>query len=524
MKKLLIGLFIFIALLGAAALYLNTYLKSQLQGIIQNDLPNSISLDYDDLNIDSWGGNASMTHATVRIKANDSMPRSEVKNASVTLTGLDHWDYFKNKNIHFKKISIHADSLTHYQKRSEKDKKEEKEKKKDSITENPISAKNIDRHFEIEKFDLVTDYIQIINPKTDSINLRTAHFNLSLENITPTISETITRPFNYERISLSYDSLYYQVNQFDVLTVQHVNWDGSSLKLDNTQLKTEVTRNELSQSLKKERDHVDLKIKKIRIDSLKYGDRSGKFYINSSAMTLEEPSLNIYRDKRVADDNTPKPLYSKMLRDLKFDLMIDSIIIKNGFIVYSEKVNTNEPAGEINFKKLNAKMAHVGNTYKENEKKTTIDIQAIFMKKTPISIDWNFDVQNKQDKFNLVGSLNNLPVENLNGFTKPNLGVEMQGHLSKTFFTIHGNNYNSKIDMQMTYDDFKVAILNQEKNKKKWFTSTLANLFISKTSKREDTGYKEGKGEVTRNQTKSFFNYLWLNLKDGMLKTVTLLD
>ena len=267
MKKLLIGLFIFFVVLGAAALYLNSYLKNQLQEVIKNDLPESLTLDYQELNIDSWGGNASMMNATVRLKANDSMPRSEVKNASVKLQGLDHWDYFKNKNIHFKRISIHADSLTHYSHRSQEN--EEPTQKKDSTAENPISAKNLDRHFQIEKFDLVTDYIQIINPKTNSVSLKTAHFNLELENITPTISETITRPFNYEKIAMSYDSLYYEMNQFDVLTIGQVNWDGNDLELEDTRLKTQYSRSQLSQMLKKERDHMNFSIKNIKIHDLK---------------------------------------------------------------------------------------------------------------------------------------------------------------------------------------------------------------------------------------------------------------
>ena len=120
MKKLLLTLFALFTILGVAAILLNTYLKNQLQEIIKNDLPASIILEYEDIDIDSWGGNASMTNATVRIKANDSMPRSEVSNASVSLRGFDHWDYFKNKNIHFKKITIHADSLSHYQQAKKK--------------------------------------------------------------------------------------------------------------------------------------------------------------------------------------------------------------------------------------------------------------------------------------------------------------------------------------------------------------------------------------------------------------------
>lgn len=522
MKKLLIGLFIFVVLLGAAALYLNTYLKNQLQEIIENDLPESISLNYEDINIDSWGGNASMSNATVRIKANDSMPRSEVKNASVTLTGLDHWDYFKNKNIHFKNINIHADSLTHYSQR--KNEKEKKSKKKDSSTQNPIRAQNMDRHFQIEKFDLVTDYIQIINPKTDSVNLKTAHFNLKLKNITPTISKTITRPFDYEEISMSYDSLYYQTNQFDVLTVSHVEWNGTDLVMDDMRLKTQYSRSQLSKMIKKERDHINFSIKNIKIHNLKYGEKSGEFYINTPLLELNEPYLNIYRDKRVADDLTKKPLYSKMLRNLNFEMMIDTIKIKNGGIVYHEKVNSKTKAGMLDFSNLNASLYNVGNTYELGEKKTKIAIKATFMKSSPMSLDWNFDINEPQDKFYVKGSLSKLPVANLESFTSPNLGVEMSGDLQHTYFTIYGNNYSSHIDMQMTYDDFKVNIMNQDKKKKKWFASTVANIFIAKTSKNEEGGFKEGSGDVNRDQTKSFFNYLWLNLREGMLKTVTALD
>ena len=197
-----------------------------------------------------------------------------------------------------------------------------------------------------------------------------------------------------------------------------------------------------------------------------------------------------------------------MLRELNFEMMIDTIKIKNGGIVYHEKVNSATEAGMLDFSNLNASLYNVGNTYELGEKKTTIAIKAIFMKSSPMSLDWNFDINDPQDKFYVKGSLSKFPVANLESFTSPNLGVEMSGKLEHTYFTIYGNNYSSHIDMQMTYDEFKVNIMNQEKKKKKWFASTIANIFIAKTTKNEDGGFKEGSGEVNRDQTKSFFNYL----------------
>ena len=77
MKKFLIGLLIFIVLLGAAALYLNTYLENQLRDIIQTKLPSSLAIEYEELDIDSWQGNASLKNATVRINISDSVPKAK---------------------------------------------------------------------------------------------------------------------------------------------------------------------------------------------------------------------------------------------------------------------------------------------------------------------------------------------------------------------------------------------------------------------------------------------------------------
>ena len=523
MKKLLIALFILVVILGITAIYLNTYLKNQLQEVIENDLPQSISLSYDDIMIDSWGGNAKIENACVSFKSNDSIPGTSVQNATVEFKHFSHWDYFNDNNIHFKTINIHADTLIHYPNSNSK-KEIVQEKENDSI-ENPISAKNLDRSFQIEEFNLITDFIQIRNPETEQIELKTAHFNLQLKNITPTITEAITRPFNYQEIHISSDSLYYKLNAYDALTVAKVDWDGNQLDLEDAHIKTLISRQALSKNINKERDHTNFRIKKLTLDSVRYGHHPSKrMYVDASLLTIEQPALILYRDKRLPDNYESKALYSKKLRELKFDLMIDSVRIKNGSIIYEEQVNTGAPAGKLDFRNIQASIYNLGNTYALGEKKTAIDIKAIFMQKSPFQLHWEFDVQNTKDAFKTNGSLSNLPANDLNKFTSPNLGVAMEGELQEIYFNISGNDYASHIDMKMKYDDYKVSIMDQEKKKKKWLASTIANIFISKTSKREESGFKEGQGEVTRNRNKSYFNYLWINLKEGMLKAMTLLD
>ena len=234
-------------------------------------------------------------------------------------------------------------------------------------------------------------------------------------------------------------------------------------------------------------------------------------------ISLTAPSLEIYRDKLVVDDLKTKPLYSKMLRDLPFELTVDSLKITDGKIKYEERQNAENMGGSINFENLNAEMANVSNTYK-SPTKTEIEIKSNFMGKTPITVNWSFDVQNMEDQFQFRAEVGQLVAERLNSFTEPNLKVMLEGNTNKTYFTIDGNNTSSTIDMKINYSDFKVTLLQKDGKDKNKFLSTIANIFISKNSEKKDEFYKEGKANATRNKSKSVFNFLWINVKEALIK------
>jgi hypothetical protein len=72
----------------------------------------------------------------------------------------------------------------------------------------------------------------------------------------------------------------------------------------------------------------------------------------------------------------------------------------------------------------------------------------------------------------------------------------------------------------MKYKEFKFEILNQ-KNRVNKFLSAIGNLFVNDGSKTDEDGFRHGKIEVKRNQNKSFFNYLWINVESGLISTLT---
>ena len=51
--------------------------------------------------------------------------------------------------------------------------------------------------------------------------------------------------------------------------------------------------------------------------------------------------------------------------------------------------------------------------------------------------------------------------------------------------------------------------------------TTIGNLFTNDGSNTDDNGFRYGAISVNRDATKSFFNYLWINVQDGIISTLT---
>ncbi|MDO1512796.1 hypothetical protein Q2T41_09035 [Maribacter confluentis] len=89
------------------------------------------------------------------------------------------------------------------------------------------------------------------------------------------------------------------------------------------------------------------------------------------------------------------------------------------------------------------------------------------------------------------------------------------------YFTISGDDYTANGDIKMNYEDFKFQVLDKERKGVKKILSFIGNLFINDGSKADEDGFRYGTISTERVQHKSFFNYLWINLKDGLLDVLT---
>jgi hypothetical protein len=357
--------------------------------------------------------------------------------------------------------------------------------------------------------------------KGDSTQLRADAIQLSMQQIEinqRTLQNKI--PFHYGPYKIEASRFYVDLGPYEKLDVEEILHTNGDLKLSNLKLQSKYSKRELSRLLHKEHDHFSLQVPEIRFREIAFGYRNDQFFLKSPLGNIKGAQLEIYRDKLVADDLKRKALYSKTLRELPIGLQLDKIKISDAFIGYEELVDAKTSAGRIYFDRVDATLENISNTYGKGQR-TTIDTQALFMGDAPMELSWSFDTNDVGDNFEVSGSFTNFRPESVNSFLESNLKVRATGFVEKIYFTFGGNGVHSSGDLKMKYRDFDFKVLKKDGlGVNKLFTA-LGRLFVNDGSKTDVEGFRNGEIKVERNPTKSFFNYLWINIRAGIVSTLT---
>ena len=509
-KKRFVIAFFSVLILAVAFFNISDYIiTSKLKNYLKNDLPQSVEVGYSALSVSSWQGKFILLKPKIIKKGNTSkIQYLQMAIDTLVVDGISYWDYWIHDKISIEMVRISNPKIVYNHNKSVDTKQYES-----------LNLATIKKHVEIETFQMTHSDVTVFNAQTDSLILNSKNIDATIQNIELFDKETKNKKaLSFGPYQLSFENLFYQLNDFDNVTVKKAGINNERTKLNTVTLKTKYTKQKLSSLLKTERDHFDISIDSIELYNQDFGFKQ-VFYVPKTI--LYQAKTNIYRDKLVEDDPTIKPLYGEMLKTINFDFMLKEVVIKNSHINYYERAKADNSGGEISFSDFEATLQNVGNTYKSPEK-TTIKIQTNFMKSSPLKVDWSFDANDSSGSFLFSANLGTFQTNNINKFSAPNLHVRFEGDILKTYFTISGNTSTSRVDLKTKYQEFDIIALRNDGKRKNKLVSTILNIFVSKDSKEASGNFRFGSEEaVERDQTKSVFNFVWLNVKAGLLDAMT---
>ncbi|MGC1630517.1 MAG: hypothetical protein WA749_00250, partial [Gelidibacter sp.] len=321
-------------------------IASNLDNFLKSKLPENTSVDYESVDINIWQGSVVMVRPKILSKASGtSKVRAEIELDTIIVDGFGYWSYLIKNDIHMESVQLRSPKLCYnYDKAVPKNES------------NNSSLNGLKQEIKVDRFNIQNGKLSIRDMATDSIMLHservTANFMSILLNAA---SVKKPLPFSFEDYNLSFNDLFYSMGAYENLTISDAQITQEKATFHQMKIFTKYSKVKLSQIISTERDHFDIIIPSLIFEHQKFGyEQDSVFYFKCRKVIFENPEMFIYRNKLIVDDIRPKDLYSKMLRDMKFDLTLSEVQLKDATIVYSEKVNIDMQAGKLSFTKMKA--------------------------------------------------------------------------------------------------------------------------------------------------------------------------
>lgn len=506
---LVLGIIIFLSLFN---LSINIWVESKLPQLINNKNNTDYTITYKDIDLSIWSSRITAYDVSI-------VPKTNLKNSDkkiglygtidqIKVEQFDVWSVLFGKKIKAKSLLVSKPSIILY--------------KNNENAVNDYNNINSKVFKPFEKIIIVSDVylnegnFKILDIKNDKTLANATNINLKLEGIIlneTTLNQKI--PLAYSKYSFTCDSLFYKLNTFYELKSTRMLATENGLTLDKFELAPTLSRGEFVKKIPKEKDLYTILAKKISLHNTDWGFKNDVFFFKPNSVILDNVNANIYRGKMPVDDLSKKELYTNLLRNLNADIKVDTLLIKDSFLTYEEEKTFEKGPGKLFFSDFNMQVTNIESGFNKTKlPDVQIKINCNFMKKLPLNVDWSFNVMDKTEGFKIAGSIYKFDAEELEEFTKPYMNAKVKGILDEVHFNFAGNDLINKGKFSLKYDDLKVEIYQNDKRlKKNKFLSAIGNLFVKNDS---DEELKTTEIEVERNQEKSFYNFLWISLADGL--------
>ncbi|MGV0752485.1 hypothetical protein [Empedobacter brevis] len=383
-------------------------------------------------------------------------------------------------------------------------------------------SKDFNDIIKVDKVSLVNGHLDVIpyQQKNPNLSLKQIQLVFNQINVDPkTIQEAI--PFSYHSVLLNSSGIDYDLGKTYRLSTGGLQFQNGNLVLNQLNLTPKVSRKTYTSSLKKQADLYTVSVKQLTGNGIQWGISPSKdFFLKANQFKLDRLYANIYRSLVPPDDTKRKTMFSEKLREMKFDLGVKQLHLVNSKLEYEEETPKSNGTGKLTFSSVNATIKNVNSGYK---KKSLPDVDVNWRSEFmngDLRANWTFNPMNRSEKFNINGSITNLPAKNLDPFVKPYLKVSVDGFFNRINFNFDGNDKIAGGDFGINYQNLKVNVLRDDGSKRK-LLSAVGNAAVKNDSRGK---MKEEKVEnVERKQDKSFFNFFLACILGGLKKALLII-
>ncbi len=545
-RRIILGLLIVLALLFTAGFlfarfWLDDYVKEKLISSIDQSSQQMYALQMDKLHVNIFTGSAkatgvqihtdSLRWASLRQSKPDSTPLNiDLQLASVAIRYF-HWGaYWRNKELKINGIEIVEPQLKII---SVKDTVLEKDPKTDTLTKNMLDQ--LPQLIAPLAKSLTIGSVAIRNGK---VAYRTEHprgvtyqqadsidWYLMGMNIVPSDTSETGKALYANNIMLTIRNVeLYPANDVYAYRVKVATVIGQEevVKLEGVTILPKISDAEFIQRLKFRKPRLRITAAEVVVRKLNLFRALHKKEWTMESVTVESARINIFQNKNLPLKRN-KRMPNEMFRSINSYLNIDTILIRNSHILYTEVKDDGK--GLLEFDNANGVILNVSNDRLKMSDTTPARIyaRAELMGAGKLDVSLNLPLLAGTFRCNYLVNLGKMDMTYLNRLLtdKDNLRIE-SGDAENVILKARVQDGVAQGTLEATYNNLKLSVLQDDTGKKKKFISAIANLIIRGNNDRENTDrpFKVGEVYYRREPDDGFIRFLWRSAQSGLMKTL----
>jgi hypothetical protein len=276
-----------------------------------------------------------------------------------------------------------------------------------------------------------------------------------------------------------------------------------------------LSRDSFIASVPYQTQYITATLSNLQIEEVKPEGYIRDSMIHLKQLIVDQPVIRVYKDKTLPYVPGPiKPLPVSALKDIPVRFSLDTVLIRNGQVYYTERSAKTKKEGTVFLTRMDARLFPVKNIHLAADDSLRLRAEAYLMDSSWVGLRMRESYIDTLSGFLLTVKMRPSSLTILNPMLEPTTTVKLvSGHLDTLDMKAVGREYLSLGTMTMHYHDLKLAFIRQDKRGKeakkgmvKGFISMVAN-FVVHTNNR----HRPGKVYFPRDRNRAIFHY-WVKM------------
>ncbi len=441
----------------------------------------------------------------------------ELRIPTLTMNGFDMDNAYRNDQFLFESIVVEKPSFQLFN------------NEKDSLKFNPFNV-NLYPHFESFADVFAANSLQVKNADIQvfkngqqklqqkvNINL----LRLRIEN-QPSHGFMHSADFSFTLPNLTRTEKFYQYNFGETSYSSREN----RFSVRDIQIIPKFSREKFQKQLRFQSDYYTGKIDSISIEKPDFRRWFDKEELAGQYLSVDGLNLDIYRDKRLPfDEDRRSKMLQDLIKSLKYPVLIDSLLLNNANISYTEQLETSDSEGTIRFNQIQTSLIPFTNM------KSTAGIvpdfrlngTATIMDSCQLNVGMLYRMNDPENSFTVTGNLLPFNMRILNPVLEPLAMVSLRSGKAERFeFSLSADRTNAAGQLYFGYDDMRISVLEMKNgsSQEAKFSSFLANTLLIHSRNPRGKELLPDEINFKRDEKRSVLNYWWKSIFSGIRNTL----